>query len=34
MSTLKYWRPEYEELIQRAAATEPVELLMPAMAKR
>jgi len=34
MSTLKYWRPEYEELIQQAAATAPVELMMPAMAKR
>ncbi|MEP6886960.1 MAG: NADH-quinone oxidoreductase subunit NuoF [Nitrospirales bacterium] len=33
MSTLKYWRHEYEELIQQAAATEPVKLMMPAMAK-
>ena len=34
MSTLKYWRHEYEELIQQAAATAPAELMMPAMAKR
>jgi len=34
MSTLKYWRHEYEELIQQAAATAPVELVMPVMAKR
>ena len=33
ISTLKYWRHEYEELIQQAAAAEPVELIMPAMAK-
>jgi NADH-quinone oxidoreductase subunit F len=33
MSTLKYWRHEYEELIQQAAATEPVELIMPAMGR-
>ncbi len=34
ISTLKYWRNEYEELIQPAAAAGPEELLMPAMAKR
>lgn len=33
MSTLKYWRQEYEELIRQAAATAPVELMMPVMAK-
>jgi NADH-quinone oxidoreductase subunit F len=33
MSTLKYWRHEYEELIRQAAATAPVELMMPVMAK-
>lgn len=33
MSTLKYWRDEYEELIRQAAATAPVELMMPVMAK-
>jgi NADH-quinone oxidoreductase subunit F len=34
ISTLKYWRNDYEELIQHAAAAGPAELLMPAMAKR
>ena len=33
MSTLKYWRKEYEDLIQQAAAIEPVELIMPAMGR-
>jgi NADH-quinone oxidoreductase subunit F len=34
MSTLKYWRHEYESLIPSSAALEPVELIMPAMAKQ
>ena len=33
MSTLKYWRHEYEELIQQAAATAPLELIMPAIGR-
>jgi NADH-quinone oxidoreductase subunit F len=34
MSTLKYWRHEYEELIEAAKATDTLALVMPAMAKR
>jgi NADH-quinone oxidoreductase subunit F len=34
MSTLKYWRHEYEELIEAAKATDTLVLVMPAMAKR
>lgn len=33
MSTLKYWRHEYEELIQQAEASGASGLVMPAMAK-
>jgi NADH-quinone oxidoreductase subunit F len=33
MSTLKYWRQEYEELIEAAKATDTLALVMPAMAK-
>jgi NADH-quinone oxidoreductase subunit F len=33
MSTLKYWRHEYEELIEAAKATDTLTLVMPAMAK-
>lgn len=34
MSTLKYWRHEYEQLIEAAEATDTAGLLMPTMAKR
>ena len=33
MSTLKYWRHEYEELIQQAEASDASGLVMPAMAE-
>jgi NADH-quinone oxidoreductase subunit F len=34
MSTLKYWRHEYEELIEAAKATDTLALVMPETAKR